>query len=302
MSDQSSGEGRGSGPPSYGGKDPSPGGSQYPPPGGPYPPPAGQDPSPGGGDHPPPGGQYPPPAGPYAGGQLSYGSPPPSYGAPQHYPGGAWDGGEGASTGRNGFAIAAFCVGLLVPLLGLLIAVPLGIVALVKISGTRQRGKVLAILGMVLSVLWWVGVVVLAVGFGLSQVERNDTGEITEAGRIDFGDLRTGDCVSIDDPASGQDLDTFDLEGVPCADSHNLEVASVIALDGEDYPDAATIDDQSAQQCGLDVSALVGDRSGFQPYRLYPDEGAWDSDQDSRRVVCFVATTGFDDTTGAVTE
>ncbi|MDQ3307200.1 MAG: DUF4190 domain-containing protein [Actinomycetota bacterium] len=133
----------------------------------PYPPPYSEPAAPPGGSSPYPGAPTSP--GPYAGGpggqptypgSPGYGPPgygPPGYGPPGYgppgYPGGGYDSPPG-SGGWNGLAIAAFVIGLVVPLVGILVAVPLGIVALVKIGKSRQRGKGLAISGMVPSVLW----------------------------------------------------------------------------------------------------------------------------------------------------
>lgn len=87
---------------------------------------------------------------PWQGGPSGYPGQPPSYpgqqppaygggyGSAPVYPGGGYDGAAPAA-GWSGWAIAAFLCSL-IPFLGILAAVPLAIVALVKISKTRQRG------------------------------------------------------------------------------------------------------------------------------------------------------------------
>ncbi|MEP6666047.1 MAG: DUF4190 domain-containing protein [Nocardioidaceae bacterium] len=280
----------GSGQP-YPGSGQQPGPSGYPPP----PPNSGQKGYPGYPDLPPgpPPNPYgsPPGAGYPAGPSFPAG--PPSPGA---YPGGYGDQ-EYHKPGWNGFAIAAFVVGLVLPLVGLLFALPFGIVALVKIGKSHQKGKGLAIAGIVASVLWWVGFIVLAVVLVTQQTERDSSGEITKAGRIDFGAIREGDCVSIPDPGGSGDVNTFDVKGVPCSETHNAETMAVVPIRGDAYPGQSQLDDQSLLPCQTATSGLV--KAGYQPYRLLPTEGIWNG-TDGHRVLCFVTKPGFADMTGSV--
>ncbi len=183
-------------------------------------------------------------------------------------------------------------VGLVVPLVGILVAVPLGIVALVKIGKNRKRGKGLAISGMVLSVLWIVGFVGLAVVLVNQTAQRDEAGTIVEEGRIDFGEIQVGDCVDI--PGAGEgDIDTYDVRGVPCDEPHNAETVELISIEQDDYPGQTDLDSASTNSCFATVSEVVGaDRSGYQDYRLIPDESIWEDDN-GHRVICFVAETGF---------
>ncbi len=228
--------------------------------------------------------------------------PPPGPGAPSGYPGypgypGAEYGGDGP-TGWSRWAIAAFVVGLLIPLVGILIAIPLGIVALVKIGRARQKGKTLAIIGMVLSVLWWVGLIALGVWAVSQQAGRDDSGAITKSGRLGFGDIREGDCIAIPGSSGTENIDTFKLKGVPCSEPHNAEAVAVIRIDSASYPGQAGLDDQSVQPCLDAVSAIPAVQGGgYEPYRLIPTEGIW-NDPSGHRVLCFVVKSGFDDFTG----
>lgn len=273
-------------PPSYGQNPPPPVYSGQPPP--PYP---GQPTYPG---QPPYPGQHPP----------AYGSPDPNaYLGPPSYP----TGGYGMpppsdqQRGWSGLAIAAF-VASLVPLVGILAAVPLAIIALVKIAKSGDKGKGLAIAAIIISVLWWAGAIILGVWFAGQQVERNDAGEITEEGIVEFGEIRVGDCVNIPDPAGTEDVKPFDLKGVPCGEVHNAQAVSITPIDAESYPGESSLDNQSLKPClaaltsELDVTVGPGD---YLPYRLYPTESVWDDDN-SHRVVCFVTKDGFGDMTGSL--
>ena len=278
-----------------------PQGPDYLPPGQGYPPPGGQGyPAPGQG-YPAPGQGYPPPGQGYPPPPPGSGHPGP-YGPPGYpgYPGGGY--GEAQTPeGWSGLAIAAFVVGLVLPLVGILVAVPLGIVALVKISGTRRKGRALAIIGIVASVLWWVGMIVLGLVLASQEADRNSAGEIVSKGRIGFGDIREGDCVSIPDPGGNDNIDTFDLKGVPCDEPHNAQAAAIISISGSSYPGQSSLSDQSLQPCIQAVSGLPGISPQFMPYRLLPTEGIWNGDS-GHRVICFVTKVGFTEFTGSLAD
>jgi len=279
-----------------GGSSPYPG--QQPPTYGGQPPAYGSQP-PAYGSQPPAYGSQPP----------AYGSQPPAYGStdpnsylgPPAYPGGGYGvpPPPNQQSGWSGLAIAAF-VASLVPLVGILAAVPLAIVALVKIGKSHQRGKGLAIAALIISALWWIGFVAFAVWFGQS-VERNDAGAITKEGRIDFGEVRVGDCVSIPDPGGSDDINTFELKGVPCSEPHNAEAVALVPIEGDSYPGTDAIDNQTARECATNaLSYLSGvPKAGLQPYRLIPTDSIWDDDN-GHRAICFVTQADYSETTGSV--
>ncbi len=238
-----------------------------------------------------------------------YGAPPANYPPGQPYAGGSgypgYPGGYGdqeyGKTGRSGLAIAAFVVGLVVPLLGLFIAVPLGIVALVKIGKTHQKGKALAIAGIVLSVLWWVGIIALAAFVESQQADRDDSGQIVKAGTLAFGDVREGDCLSLPDINGSADVDANDVQGVPCGDPHNSETVAVIPINGEDYPGETALDEQSATECEQSVDAATSSNPEFVSLRIRPVEAVWDDDN-GHRVLCFAVRGDGADFTGPVSD
>ncbi len=264
--------------PSYPGQQP-----PYPPPGGPgqqgQPGQSGQPAQPGYGYQPPP---YPPGPGGY----------PPAPGYPAAFPGAP---GQQVRPGYSGWAIAAFITGLVLPLVGLFAAVPLGIVALVKISHSGAKGRWMAIVGMVLAVLWWVGIIALGLWATSTQAQRNDAGQIDQSGRIDFGDIRTSDCVTIPGLGGAGEIDSFDLKGVPCADSHNAQAFFIVTFDSSSYPGLATIAAQTKQTCSAKFATLV--KPGLEPYALYPTEGLWNGGN-GHRAICFIIRTDAKPMTG----
>lgn len=243
----------------------------------------------GGASQPPYPGSAPVPPGAAPGPYPGVPSGPPAFGPPA-YPGGGYDQPPGAG-GWSGFAIAAFCCGLLIPVVGIFVAVPLGIIAIVKINKRRQRGLGLAISGMVLSVLWVVGLIGLGVYVVSQTAGRNQAGVIVEEGRIDYGEIRVGDCVDI--PGGGEgDVDPNDMRGVPCDEGHSAEAVALIGVGGDSYPGQTTLDSASVERCATRVGGVIGADADYQAYRLIPDEKTWD-DPNGHRVVCFVAAAGF---------
>jgi hypothetical protein len=256
----------------------------------------------GGGYGGPPGVQVPrqgqPP--PYSGQQPQY---PPAYGSPDPnvylgapgypgYPGGPDPQG---SRGYSGLAIAAFVTGLVLPLVGILAAIPLGIVALVKISKTHAKGRWMAIAGMTLSVLWWAAIIGVAIWAISNQAQRNDAGQIDKAGDLSFSDVRVGDCVTIDGLASGATIEN--LKGVPCADSHNAQAYWIVPINASDYPGEAAVAQQARRGCLPKFTPYAG--LGLLPHYLYPTESVWNS-SGGHQAVCFAIASDRGETTGSV--
>ncbi len=193
-------------------------------------------------------------------------------------------------------AIAAFVVGLLVPCIGVLVAIPLGIAALIQIRKSGDKGKVFAILGIVIPVLWLAAAGGFIAWIATSTAERDSTGQIVEAGRIDYGDLREGDCVYIDGLEDDVEVDSFDLEGVPCSDEHNAEVAGVVDLEGgDDYPGEPEVRLQAIAGCQRLIPGLP---AGLEIYPLYPTDSLWTDDSDTQRAICFAVQQDYSDFSG----
>lgn len=252
---------------------------------------------------------------PWQGGPSGYPGQPPSYpgqqppaygggyGSAPVYPGGGYDGAAPAA-GWSGWAIAAFLCSL-VPFLGILAAVPLAIVALVKISKTRQRGKFLAIAAMIISVLWWVGAVGLGVAWFNDTAERDDQGVIIDGGRLEMAQIRVGDCVDIPSLSDDSEVEVsvYEMRGVPCDEDHNAEAFGVVEIDGGDeFPGGATLDEESAAQCDAEVAEYLpnGFPAGVQGFRLVPTEDVW-NDDGGHRSICFAVNSDYSDMDGSVT-
>ncbi len=251
---------------------------------------------------------YQPPASPYQPSyDPGYNSPvPPGYTGPPVTLGGGYGvpppppGYQSARTGWSGLAIAAFVTSLL-PLIGILAAVPLAIVALVKISKSAMKGKGLAIAAIAIAALWWVAFISVAVWWAGQSVQRNAAGEITNGGRIGFGEIRMGDCLRIPDPGGSGDVNTFAVNGVPCTENHNAEAAAILPIAAKSYPGSGALDARTVGTCRLRAQRYLAGRSpsGLQPYRLIPTESIWNG-TNGHRVLCFITRTDYTDMRGSL--
>ena len=241
-------------------------------PGGGQPPPPPPPPPPGGGPVPPvqpvPPGYAPPPA--Y--GPPGVPGPPPGAMGPGGFPmppsGPGW-GPPTAAAGFDGFAIAALVFGILpcVPL-----GIIFGIIALVRIGKSGQRGKGLAIAGIVLASVWGA---LMVIGVIFAEDEK------------DVFSLTVGDCF--DDPPTGSELQT--VETVECSGPHDAEVYAEFdsAEDGA-YPGDGDMQAEAEQGCIERFEDFVGiapETSELGIVYLHPTEDSWDG-IDDRQITCVV--------------
>ena len=221
----------------------------------------------------PPGG--PPPTTPPAWGAPGQPVPPagpPGWGAPGYpVP-------PGASAGTNGFAIAAFALGILGIIL---LSVVFAIVALVQISRRPQGGKRLAIAGLVISGVWVALIVVVIVYAIATSAQRDDSGRITSSGSVSVGSLLVGDCVN-----GIEEGNLLSVPAVPCAEPHEGEVFALFELSG-DWPGEGPVADRSEQGCvdRFDAYAPAADNvDSLELFSIQPTEESWRGGD--REVIC----------------
>ena len=222
----------------------------------------------------PPGGPYGQPGYPYG----PYGQQPGQYGQPYPPP---------AQT-TNGLAIAALVCGILgFTLVGIVLGVIFGIIALSQTKDGRQAGRGLAIAGLVLSGCWalfYVGAIIIAIA--------------TDDGSVRATDVKTGDCIE----ASPVDMEqVLRLPKVACDQPHEGEVYALVRVVTDDFPGQSILESEYRDRC---VPALAVYSPGaatdpdVQISVLYPTRGTWD--QGDRDVVCIAVTE--DKRTGSIKE
>ncbi len=206
------------------------------------------------------------------------------------------------TAGWSGLAIAAF-VTACIPWIGILAAVPLGIVALVKIGKSRQRGKGLAIAGIVISALIWVATIGIGVAVYNNTASR-DSQRRYHRGRPD--QLRRHPhrrlCPDRRDQLR-QVRRSARRAGVPCSaqdimPSRSATSSSVLTA----YPGYTALTEQARVQCTQLASQYVDPSqvAGLQPYLFAPSQSLWDSDDGAHRVVCLVTKDDYSSMTGSV--
>lgn len=191
--------------------------------------------------------------------------------------------------GTNGFAIASFVLGIAGFLaVTALLSVVFGIIALLRIRDAPQRGKGLAIAGLILSSLWIVlgilGIIGAAIGpqprvaGSASPVPRptptNQSTHSTQGRTEDVFLLRPGDCFLNPNTALGVDFVTV----IPCTQPHDAQVFALFKATGTSYPGAPALKRQADPGChariagNLDSSKLTDTMNlNF----LFPQAQAW---------------------------
>ena len=144
----------------------------------------------------------------------------------------------GRRRGVSGFAVASLIFGLIG---GVLLSVPFGFVALGKIRRTGQRGKGMAIAGLVLSGLWVVCLAVVVVG--VLQARAN--------GALSY-DFQPGQCFN------RAPVDTAGPSApVDCAQPHFGEVYAVETVQETTYPGKTAVEAFAHSTCPGEVTTAL---------------------------------------------
>jgi uncharacterized membrane protein YhaH (DUF805 family) len=195
-------------------------------------------------------------------------------------------GGQQPPSGKaSGLAITSFVLGLL----GVVILSPVfGVLALRRIKRTGQRGRGLAIAGIVLSAAWIVLFVVIAVVGNLGNATRSPTtGAITHSGNLSVFSLAVGDCFN--NPPGATSLTT--VTAIPCTQAHNAQIYAKFDVSGSivNYPGTASLTRTATRGCNNRVSSL--DKSmitdSMQIRFLYPLADSWLDG--NRTISCMIA-------------
>lgn len=221
-------------------------------------------------------------------------SPLPSYpgtALPSH-PAVAWSGGvhdPRVANTTSGWAVASLVLGIVG---GAVLAAIFGFVALGKIRDTGQKGRSMAIAGIILSGVWVVVAVVAvaahhgATGVPTAQVSTNPgnggpaPGQLPASGSVSVHALVVGQCF--DWSQSTQPVVSVTL--IPCGQAHNAQVFAVWDLSGSTYP--ANVLQVAAQGCAERKASLSASASSLEVTQFSPGAAGW-ADGD-RVVYCFI--------------
>ncbi|MFE0464018.1 DUF4190 domain-containing protein [Kitasatospora sp. NPDC058965] len=220
---------------------------------------------------PPPADAVPAPAAPH-------GAPQPWYVPGAGQPSG-WDpaGPRPAYPGTNKLAVTSLVTGLTCCLAPA--ALGFGIAALVQLGKRRQRGKGLAVTGVVLGVLG-----LLAMIGSATALIANSRISLTGKSRS-VSQLKVGDCFT-QSPLGGQ------VVVVGCRNLHNAEVSAVVKLTDPEFPGAAAARTEARTLCNEAVFSYIydlWDRPAGLRAGEYPPTDASQWQRGNGTAVCYLA-------------
>ena len=194
--------------------------------------------------------------------------------------------GQPMPTGKtSGWAITSFVLGLIgVVLLSLIF----GILALRRIKRTGQRGRGLAIAGLVLSAVWVVLFIIIAVVGNLGSATRSpSTGGITHSGNLSVFSLSVGDCFN--NPPGATSLTT--VTAIPCTQAHNAQIYAKFNVSGSivNYPGTSSLTRLATSGCNARVGILDKSKitNSMTIRFLYPLADSWLGG--NRTIACMIA-------------
>jgi hypothetical protein len=189
-------------------------------------------------------------------------------------------------TGREGLSIPALIFGIF-PMFGGLLGIIFGAISLSRIRKSGQKGRGMAIAGIVLGSLWLVGIGAAVLVDTLGQADRADDGTVTSRGSVTATDLRVGDCLS-----SLPERETETLKLVPCREPHLGETYATFRLSGSSYPgeDEATRFAEGGCTERLATFAGPGKEVAYEIYFLIPTSSSWRLGD--REVHCLITAPG----------
>jgi hypothetical protein len=131
-----------------------------------------------------------------------------------------------------------------------------------------------------------------------STADRTAATRTTEPEDTSVFDLAVGDCFN--DVAQGQ-FEATEVPIVPCDEPHDNEIYFEYEIDGDDFPGADVVEQDSFARCEEEFEAFVGTPpadSELSAFPIYPTEQSWANGD--RVVYCAVYATDLSKLTGSV--
>jgi hypothetical protein len=196
-----------------------------------------------------------------------------------------------AVTATSGLAIASLVLGILG---GAVLAAIFGIVALGKIRDTGQKGRGLAIAGIILSCVWVVVAVAAVVtshghakGASNAQVGTNvsQSAAASSSGVVNVHGLAVGNCFTA---SPTQPVTSVTL--IPCREAHGEQVFAVWEVAGSSYP--GNLYQVAGQGCEERRASLTASASSLEISDLHPGQASWA--EGDRVVYCLIISPAAD--------
>lgn len=182
--------------------------------------------------------------------------------------------------GTNAFAIVSLVLGIIG---GGLLTLIFGFIALSQIRKRGEKGKAMAVTGMVLGVAWSLAACGL---MGIVLMSPSSSGGATAVTR-----LKVGDCL-----VEVIDTYTTEVDLVACQYLHDAEVFGLSGVSTTTYPGNAELTEQAEARCAqlfrLDVDPARQLDPSIRVTYLIPTADDWDT-PGAHRIVCLAESTGL---------
>lgn len=168
--------------------------------------------------------------------------------------------------GLDGWSVAGLVCGILPTVV---LGVAFSIVGLVRTGQRQRRGRLLAVVGLLLSVLWLVGFATLG---ALDDHQQKPTA--TQAEDVSPFDLEVGDCFQ--QPTLTGQISVTTVPRVSCAASHNAVMFATVQPVFGSYPGVSALLDEAVNLCRPKAISYLGRPPGrLHLAALVPHEAAW---------------------------
>jgi hypothetical protein len=148
-----------------------------------------------------------------------------------------------------------------------------GALALSRLRRSNERGKGLAVGGMIFAVAWIALVALVYVNVIAQPPLRDAKGVVIRKGDVAVTQLQAGDCIENWTPTT----EVGKVTVVPCATVHNAEVFHTFEVTGDEFPGDGPIRDQSSTQCldKLKTTIKEADRKKIEIAVFKPIATSW---------------------------
>jgi hypothetical protein len=158
-------------------------------------------------------------------------------------------------------------------------------IALGRTGPGKNRGKGLAVAGLVIGVLALLASVPIVIVAIRSEADRDTTGRITREGSVAVDDIRAGDCMAAAPPETA----TTRVDLVPCTSSHRTQAYATFELPDGSFPGLTQVQEDAEAGCQERLTAAESARVDVGELSVsyyYPQSTSWNLGD--RTVACLV--------------
>jgi hypothetical protein len=219
-------------------------------------------------------------------GSAAYGQPPPmdwysfapSYSAPSGRPYGQLSG----NRRLDGWSVAGLIFGILPTVV---LGAVFSIIGLIRTRVRQRRGRTLAVTGLVLSMVWLVGLV----AFGVRNADQQQSAAHEN---VDPLTLQLGDCFQ--QVPSADPIAVATVPKVPCDKPHNAVIFAIVEPADATYPGRSVLSEQAVALCGRQAVGYLGrSLSQLRTAAFVPPAASWQLGRKSASCVLYDPSRNF---------